>query len=100
MSTKKIKEYLLQEIEKTEIKCNKIIGEIRVLEQYYDLNGQSLAGKILNNSTAKSIKDQAAKVNEMEERIEILKKTLELEVSRLASKKANLHWIDDSSEYE
>lgn len=100
MSNQKIKDYLVEEIKRTEKRCCNNIDSIKLLEQTLELHDMSLKNKIEKNYPGDIVEQQVKKVNHYEEQIEILKKKVDIDISQLASKKANLHWIDGDTDYE
>ncbi len=100
MSSKRIVEYLKLEIKKVTKEVNDYLNEIKLIEynieQNFELYHQlkekgTIASEISMKSIEKMIKNQ-------QDKVEILKHKLDIAISGLASKKANLHWIEDDYE--
>lgn len=92
-------EYLKEEISKKEKEAHDLLNDVLLLEfsmkenlkNYELINGSNLYDSFKRKEYEKLI-------NKQQENIEIKKLKLELAISTLASKKANLHWIDDGSD--
>lgn len=100
-NNKRLIEYLKEEISKKEKEVHDLLNDVLLLEfsmkenlkNYELITGNNLYDSLKRKEYEKIILKQ-------QENIEIKKLKLELAVSILANKKANLHWINDNDTEE